>query len=241
MTRLSPLRRAVPVVGGGRDGQVPQMLKKITTKPVRRFNRKAFWAKQLVLWHWVSSAICLAAILFFAVTGITLNHAASLTTTPTVQEHKRQLPPELAAAVALDEDEPDETKTPLPAEVALWLEGELGGELAGRDAEWSPEEIYVSSPRPGGDAWLAIDRQSGEVLHEVTSQGVIAYLNDLHKGRNAGAVWFWFIDVFSVACVAFSLTGLGLLWIHAKRRPSTWPLVFAGLLIPALIAVLFIH
>lgn len=29
-------------------------------------------------WHWVSSALCLAGMLLFAVTGITLNHATDI-------------------------------------------------------------------------------------------------------------------------------------------------------------------
>jgi hypothetical protein len=54
-------------------------------------------------------------------------------------------------------------------------------------------------------------------------------------------VWKWFIDIFVVACVVFSLTGLILLQLHARHRPSTWPLVAAGLIIPAILAIYFIH
>ena len=76
---------------------------------------------------------------------------------------------------------------------------------------------------------------------ESTSRGWISYLNDLHKGRNAGSAWKWFIDIFAVACFLFALTGLLLLQLHARRRPSTWPLVAAGLAIPAIVAIIFIH
>ena len=71
--------------------------------------------------------------------------------------------------------------------------------------------------------------------------GWVAYLNDLHKGRNAGKVWYWFIDVFAVACIVFAVTGFGLTWLHARQRPSTWPLLGLGLLIPVVIALIFIH
>ena len=54
-------------------------------------------------------------------------------------------------------------------------------------------------------------------------------------------VWFWFIDVFAAACVIFAVTGLGLMILHAKGRPSTWPLAALGLLIPVVIALIFIH
>ena len=55
------------------------------------------------------------------------------------------------------------------------------------------------------------------------------------------AVWFWFIDVFAVACIVFAVTGFGLTWLHARQRPSTWPLLGLGLLIPVVIALIFIH
>jgi len=201
-------------------------------------SRKSFWLKQLHTWHWVSSAISLVGLLLFAITGFTLNHAADIEAAPQVREQQAQLPPELLRQIAPD-DAPDARK-PLPPQVAGWVAANLP--FSGRgDAEWSADEIYLAQPRPGGDGWVAIDRASGEVTSERTSRGWIAYLNDLHKGRNAGTVWKWFIDIFVLACVVFAVTGLVLLQMHAKHRRSTWPLVGLGLAIPALLALFFIH
>jgi uncharacterized protein len=201
-------------------------------------SRKSFWLKQLHMWHWMSSAVSLVGLLLFAITGFTLNHAADIEAKPQVAEASVQLPPELLRQVAPD-SAPDARK-PLPPQVRDWLASKLP--LSGRgEAEWSAEEIYLAQPRPGGDGWIAIDRASGAVTSERTSRGWIAYLNDLHKGRNAGAVWKWFIDIFVLACVVFSLTGLVLLQMHARHRKSTWPLVALGLILPAALAIFFIH
>ena len=108
-------------------------------------------------------------------------------------------------------------------------------------AEWSADEVYLPAPRPGGDAWVAIDRATGAVTSEVTDRGWISYLNDLHKGRNSGGEWSLFIDIFAFACLVFAITGLFLLWLHSAKRKSTWPLVGAGLVLPAAIAIIFIH
>ena len=204
----------------------------------RKRSRKSFWLKQLHTWHWMSSAISLIGMLLFAITGFTLNHAAEIEGSPQSVERAAQLPAPLLAQVKPD-DQPD-AKKPIPADVAKWIESEIKLSARGT-AEWTADEIYLAKPRPGGDAWVSIDRETGEVTSENSSRGWIAYLNDLHKGRNAGTAWKWFIDIFVFACVVFTLTGLVLLWMHSKHRKSTWPIVGAGLVIPALIAIFLIH
>lgn len=195
-----------------------------------------FWLGTLRQWHWISSALCLVGMLLFAVTGITLNHAAQIEARPKIVERKASLPDSLQQRLLVDQ--PVEG---LPNELQVWLESELNINLAGREAEWSDGELYIGLPRPGGDAWLSLVLETGELEYESTDRGWISYLNDLHKGRNTGEAWSWFIDIFAAACVVFSLTGLLLLHRHAGGRPTTWPLVGAGLVIPLLLALLFIH
>lgn len=199
---------------------------------------RAFWLKQLHQWHWISSALCLVGMLLFAITGFTLNHAGQIEAQATTVHRSAQLPSPLLKAVGGD----DERKgAALPAAVTDWVAGSLGVDVAGRTGDWSSDEIYISMPRPGGDAWISIDRETGKVETERTSRGVIAYLNDLHKGRHAGPAWSWFIDVFALACVIFSVTGLLLLKMHAAQRGATWPLVALGLVLPLLLVLIFIH
>lgn len=203
--------------------------------------QRAYWLKTLHQWHWISSAVCLLGMLLFSVTGITLNHASQIESRPAVTARELQLPPELKALVAPDAPAPSSPRAPLPARLADWVDTQLAVDVRGRDAEWSDEELYVSLPRPGGDAWLRIDRESGAAEYERTDRGWISYLNDLHKGRHTGVAWSWFIDVFAVACLVFCLTGLFILKLHAANRPTTWPIVGLGLVIPLLLALLFIH
>lgn len=194
------------------------------------------WLGTLRQWHWISSALCLVGMLLFAVTGITLNHAAQIEAKPEIIERTASLPESLQQQLLADQP-----GVGLPSDLQAWLEQELGIDLAGRDAEWSDGELYVALPRPGGDAWLSLVLETGELEYESTDRGWISYLNDLHKGRNTGTAWSWFIDIFAGICVLFCLTGLLLLQRHAGGRPTTWPLVGAGLVIPLLLALLFIH
>lgn len=188
-------------------------------------------------WHWISSAVCLIGMLLFAITGITLNHAAQISVTPEVHNAEAQLPEDILRSLV----RPNKDKAPLPRDLKMWLSAELNIHVGARSAEWSDEEIYVSLPRPGGDAWLTVDLAGGAVFYEYTDRGWVAYFNDLHKGRNTGVTWFWFIDLFALMCVIFCLSGLILLYRHAGNRPTTWPLVGLGLVVPAILAILFIH
>lgn len=208
-------------------------------KPKAALNgARSFWLKQLHSWHWISAAVSLVGMILFAITGITLNHAASIPGDPVTVEQTATLPTPLLQRLA---SFPQETTDPVPDAVARWASEALKVEIVGKPTETTAQEVYVALAMPGGDGWVTIDRSTGETLRETTTRGWIAYLNDLHKGRNAGVVWFWFIDVFAVACTIFALTGLGLMLLHAKGRPSTWPLAALGLLIPVVIALIFIH
>jgi len=204
---------------------------------VQQQQSRGFWLRTLHQWHWISSAVCLIGMLLFAATGITLNHAAKIEAAPQVESRQLTLPADVLAGLGERED----GNAPVPRPARQWLDAELGIAIGARPAEWSAEEIYLSLPRPGGDAWLSIDRESGAVEYESTSRGAVSYLNDLHKGRNAGPAWGWFLDLFAVACLVFCITGLFLLHLHARQRRMTWPLVGLGLMIPLLIALLLIH
>lgn len=199
--------------------------------------RRAWWLKTLHRWHWISSAVSLVALLLFAVTGITLNHAAQIEAEARVVTVNETLPPSVLRGMQ-DQHAAD---APLPPSARDWVAKEMGIDIAGRSVEWSDGEAYVSLPRPGGDAWLSIDRATGAIEYERTDRGWIAWLNDLHKGRNTGAVWRWFIDLFAVACLLFALTGLWLLQLHARQRGKTWPLVALGVAVPTLLILLFMH
>ncbi|RZJ32785.1 MAG: hypothetical protein EON86_20505, partial [Brevundimonas sp.] len=153
-------------------------------KPKKALNAtRSFWLKQLHQWHWISAAVSLIGLLLFAITGITLNHAASIPGQVSTVESAGVLPAPLLERLSAF---PQETTDPVPDAVARWASETFKVSIAGRPTETTPEEVYVALPEPGGDGWLTIDRATGDASRERTTRGPIAYLNDLHKGRNAG-------------------------------------------------------
>ncbi len=208
------------------------------TPTIRKTGFSSAALRTVVLWHWTSSAVCLIGMLGFAITGITLNHASQIETEPHRDSVIDDLPPKFMSLLA---NSTEEESAALPPELAEWLTEQTGKSIGSRKADWSEDEVYLSMPGPGSDAWLAIDRETGEFEFESTQRGWISYFNDLHKGRNTGAAWKWFLDLFAIATLVFCLTGLLLLVEHARRRKMTWPLVGLGLFLPFLLAVLLIH
>ncbi len=180
--------------------------------------------------HWTPSALGLASLVFFSITGITLNH------------------PDWFAADRWSDIE----------EVALgdaWLAeftardelGRLNLLTAELDARWGlgvPRNIdrdavewVLDYQRPGGLGTVVLDLEAASLSDENVSDGLVALINDLHKGRHAGLPWVVLIDAVSVICLVFAVSGLVLLWAHASKRASTWPLV--GLGVGAPLAVFF--
>jgi uncharacterized protein len=188
------------------------------------------------LWHWISAAVCFAALILFTVTGITLNHAAAFTAEPDVRSGSENTPPEVLSALSSGV-----TEQGIPPKVRDWVQATLDIRMASAAAEWSEEELYLSAPGPGRDAWVSIDRATGVAEYETTNRGWLAYFNDLHKGRNTGIVWTLFIDVVAAACLFFALTGLVLLWIQARQRKSTWPIVTGGVGLVVALMIFFAH
>jgi hypothetical protein len=205
--------------------------------------RRAYWLKTLHEWHWVSSALCLIGLLLFGITGFTLNHAASIEARPKVTSRTATVDDTLRTALLKEVPaaKARKGKAELPAQLRAWIQAQWAVDTAGRDAEWSDDEIYLSLPRPGGDAWLRLSLVDGVAEYERTDRGWLSYFNDLHKGRNSGAAWSLFIDIFAAATLVFSITGLFILKMHAGNRPFTWPMVGMGLVVPVLLALLFIH
>ncbi|MYN44360.1 hypothetical protein GTP23_04645 [Pseudoduganella sp. FT93W] len=207
----------------------------------QRSASRAFWLKHLHQWHWISSALCLLAMFLFSITGITLNHASQIEAQPVVQRQQASLPAPLLDQLRHYAEQHDGAKQPLPASAEQWLRDTWKLQAGARPAEWAADEVYLALPKAGGDAWVRFALEEGSAEFENTDRGWISWLNDVHKGRNTGSVWNWFIDLFAVACLVFCLTGLLILKFHAAHRPSTWPVVGLGILIPFVIALLFIH
>ena len=110
----------------------------------------------------------------------------------------------------------------------------LLGEFRVEDAQCA-----VSFKGPGYSADAIINRDTGAYELTETRLGLIAVINDLHKGRDSGGGWSVVIDLSAVLMVLVSLTGLALIFFLKRRRATGLLAVGLGAL-AAYLAVRFL-
>ncbi|MDR9466880.1 PepSY-associated TM helix domain-containing protein [Marinospirillum sp.] len=187
----------------------------------RNLAKSQRWVRPL---HAYSSMFMLLIMLFFTVTGLTLNNRHWTPDPPLPAEVEQQLPPALSQQL-LEADHPET----LAAETWQWIREEVGlasGELSSR---WSAGEasLFLDVKRPGGYTYVEVFPEENYLWLENQSQGWLAVLNDLHMGRYAGEAWSWFIDFSALVMLVFTLTGFWLILFHPRRRSRT--LILSGL------------
>ena len=193
-------------------------------------------------WHWISSAICLVCMMLFAITGITLNHASAFEAQPKETLLELTLPADVKLELNNIIERSVDGSFPklIPSSLHQYLLEQnalIDTAILQQEPEWSAYEVYLQKPFAGGDSWISIDIETGELTYSHTDRGWVAWLNDLHKGRNTHVAWLWFIDIFAIATLIFCITGMVLLQLHSKNRRSTWYVTSAGFLVPAILAI----
>jgi hypothetical protein len=114
--------------------------------------------------------------------------------------------------------------------------------LKGAPAEFTADEHHcmVSFHGPGYTATAFINRATGEYKLSEARHGLVAVLNDLHKGRATGIAWSWVIDVTAVVMTVASITGLALLLVYKRRRRAGVIAAVLGSLAVIVIYVLYV-
>ncbi|MCP3993410.1 MAG: peptidase [Actinomycetia bacterium] len=177
------------------------------------------WARWL---HTYTSMIALLIVLFFGLTGITLNHpdwtfgdATSRTTT--------------SGTLTVDPTFDDGTVDWLSIAEEIRADYEVKGSVS--DFGLNDTEGTITFVNPGYSADLFFDTASASFDLTVEQQGFVAVMNDLHKGRDTGSAWGWVIDISAGFLVAISATGLTMQFLIRKRRRSALISAVAGAMV----------
>ncbi len=181
---------------------------------------RARWRKHtatIIRWlHVYLSMVSFAVVLFFAVTGLTLNHPDLFAGQQrTIVRHGIANAAMLRSTSSSDVDR-------LGLVEMLRAREHMHGAVS--DVRVDDSQVQISARAPGYTADIFIDRATGKYDITEVSSGVVAVLNDLHKGRDAGKAWGWLIDLSAILLTLVSLSGLVLIWFVYRRR-------FAGLVL----------
>jgi hypothetical protein len=183
----------------------------------------AWWVRWL---HTYVSMLGFTSLLFFAVTGFTLNHVEWLEAAESVSESQGQLAPNLLR--------PEVDK--LAVVELLRQRHRLTGAV--HDFVVDDAQCVIVFKEPGRAADVNIEREAGTYTLAETKRGLVAILDDLHKGRDSGAVWSWFIDISAGVLAIAGATGLWLLLYLKKRRGQGLLWAVIGTVVP--VALYFI-
>ncbi|MEG9431567.1 PepSY-associated TM helix domain-containing protein [Terriglobus sp. ADX1] len=162
--------------------------------------------------HIYLSMASFAVVLFFAVTGLTLNHAEYFSHGEVV----KNLNGSLSAKEMGPKDHPDT----LAIVEHIRNTDHVHGAVNTEDLRVDDDQITFSFRGPGYSADTTVDRATGKYQVVETKAGFVAVINDLHKGRDSGKVWSWVIDGSAILLTLVSLTGLVLIFFIYKRRTS---------------------
>ena len=160
--------------------------------------------------------VSFGVVLFFAATGLTLNHPSWF------QGQQRTVVRHGALPLGVLGDQ---------AAVVDLLRAREGVHGAVTDYRVDDGQVQVSTKAPGYTADAFIDRGTGKYDVTVVSSGLVAVLNDLHRGQAAGKAWGWVIDASAVGLALVSLTGMTLMWFVYKRRVSGFVGAVAGVVV----------
>lgn len=206
-------------------------------KAVKKESGKGKGKKRLAgLSRWLHiylSMVSFTILLFFAVSGLTLNHADWFTS------GKEVVTKDSGNVNVKWVNQPDTTKINKLQLVEYFRnKHQIKGALS--DFRIDDRECSMTFNGPGYIADSFVDRETGKYELTVTRLGVFAVINDLHKGRDSGKAWSWIIDISAVLMTLVSISGIILICFIKKKRLSGFILVAVGTIACYLIYKLFV-
>jgi uncharacterized protein len=168
--------------------------------------------------HIYISMFTLLVVLFFAVTGITLNH-------PTWVLGGSESAVDVSGTLPAGWKQGEEVDW---LRVVEFLRAEHG--VRGRLGDYRVDETEgsLTFKGPGYSADCFFDPATGSYDMTIVQQGALGVLNDLHRGRDSGAAWAWLVDLSGAFLTLVALTGIGLLWYLKKLRAKALATMAVG-------------
>ena len=181
------------------------------------YQRRDFYRHARYVHGWLS-AFAFIALFFFALTGLFLNHPDWFKPNDEEVTKTVKLPDHLLETLRQQENPSD----------ALLNYVRSQEQIIGRykSSEVLDQEVMIRLESPAGssDIWAMLDTGDVEVVTKPAS--TISLIEDLHRGKNSGLAWSWFIDISAIVILLLSIAGY-ILFLSIKSRLVTHLLLTA--------------
>lgn len=207
---------------------------KADAKPTRKpINWKVEIYRQSRAWHGYLSAFAFLTLIFFAITGLLLNHPEWIEAKGEQPEAERTVqlaPADLAAA--RQAADPSRALAELVRKQAPLIGSYQSGEVI-------DEEAMIRLEGPKGSSDIALDLATGQAEVTIKKARLIDTLNELHRGKNSGAAWKAVIDISAILVLALSIIGYVLFFSLRFRLRTSLILTAVSLAAMVGVVVLF--
>ncbi|MES2651179.1 MAG: PepSY-associated TM helix domain-containing protein [Bacteroidota bacterium] len=183
--------------------------------------------------HIYLSMVSFAVVLFFSFTGLTLNH-------PTWFGGDKQVIVKNKGKLNVNWVNNPDTNKIAKLEIVEFLRKTYQVKGVVSEVRIDDYEVSVSLKGPAYSCDAFINREDGSYEVSEVKMGIMAVMNDLHKGRDSGTGWSWIIDISAVFLILVSLSGLILLCFIKKKRVAGFITGIVGLALCYLIYMIFV-
>lgn len=188
---------------------------------------------QCRLWHGYLSAFAFLVLIFFSATGILLNHPDWLVgEDPAPQTQQAQLD-QAQLSSARKGANSGQALAALAATRLSLLGAYKSADIDDRQASLRFEGIK-------GTSSVTIELATGQATARLQKADTVTMLNDLHRGKNAGAAWQGLIDISAALILILSLIGYILFFAMRFRLRTSLILTAASLAIIVGVFVAFV-
>jgi len=214
--------------------ELPLITEKNKVKKSKGRLRRERIIAQVSRWlHIYVSMISFVIVLFFAITGLTLNHPDFFAGELKTSNEKGKLD----STWVNTKDSSSINKL----NIVEYLRNTHGIKAAMSEFRIDDGECSISFKGPGYGADVFIERNSGNYDIAILRAGIIGVLNDLHKGRDSGSGWSVLIDVSAILMSLISITGIILLVYIKKKRIKGLIIAVIGFILAWLVYKIWVH
>lgn len=192
------------------------------------YQRRDFYRHARYVHGWLS-AFAFIALFFFSLTGLFLNHPEWFDPSKEEQTKMVQLPQKLSETLLSHENPTDALLT------YVRQHHDLVGRYQSSEVMDGEVMIHLESPAGSTDVWAMLDQ--GEVEITTKPATTMSLIQDLHRGKNSGTAWSWFIDISAIVILLLSVAGF-ILFLSIKTRLMTH-LILTALSLIALIVLIW--